>query len=110
MALVIRTQRYGQKKRPFYRIVVTEKANRRDGRFLEILGTYNPLVDPAAVTLKEDRVRHWVGEGAKASELCASLIKKNIPNLLEEREKAQREKIIARRKARKEKLKAKKAA
>lgn len=109
MAVVLRLARHGQKKRPTYRIVAADRQARRDGRFIEILGTYNPVVEPAAVTLKEDRIRHWVGEGAKQSALVRSLIKKNIPGLVEEKETLQREKIQARRKKRKAQLKAKSA-
>lgn len=101
MAVVIRMARHGQKKRPFYRLVATEKEFRRDGRFHEIIGTYNPMSDPPEVNLKEDRVRYWIGNGAQPSQMVRSLVNKKIPGLIEEREKAQREKIIARRKQRK---------
>ena len=82
-------------------MVAAEHEARRDGRFLEIIGTYNPMVDPPALEIKEDRVRHWVAKGAKPSELVRSLIKQTVPNLVEEKEKAQRDKIVERRKARK---------
>ena len=101
MAVTLRLARHGQKKRPFYRIVATDKESRRDGRYLEIVGTYNPMVDPPLVSLKEDRVRYWVESGAQTSGLVASIIKKNIPNFLEERTRAKLEKIQASRKARK---------
>jgi small subunit ribosomal protein S16 len=64
MSVKIRLARHGAKKRPFYRIVVADEDCRRDGRFLEIVGTYNPLPDPADVTLKEERVKYWIGQGA----------------------------------------------
>lgn len=98
----MRLARYGQKKRPFYRIVAADEECRRDGRFLEIVGTYNPMVDPAAVVLKEDRVKKWIQNGARPSTMVRSLIRKNIPGMIEERENHQLEKVRARRKARKQ--------
>lgn len=70
MALAMRLSRGGRKARPFYRIVVTDKRNARDGRYIERLGTYNPLLgkdDPQRVVLNEERIKHWLGEGAEAS-------------------------------------------
>jgi small subunit ribosomal protein S16 len=72
----IRLRRMGAKKRPFYRIVAAEHSNKRDGRYIEILGTYNPLVDPAEVVVKEDRVQHWLSNGAQPSETVEGLLKK----------------------------------
>jgi small subunit ribosomal protein S16 len=76
MAVRIRLARHGAKKRPFYRIVVADGESPRDGRFLEIVGTYDPLQDPAQVTLKEDRVEFWMGQGATPSDTVRSLLKK----------------------------------
>jgi small subunit ribosomal protein S16 len=76
MAVRIRLARHGAKKRPFYRIVVADGESPRDGRFLEILGTYDPVQDPAKVTLKEDRVKFWMGQGATPSDTVRSLLKK----------------------------------
>ena len=76
MAVRIRLARRGAKKKPFYRIVVADSECPRDGRFLEIVGTYDPLQDPAAVTLKTERVQHWMGEGAKPTDTVNSLLKK----------------------------------
>lgn len=76
MAVRIRLARHGAKKRPFYRIVVADGESPRDGRFLEIVGTYDPLQDPAQVTLKEDRVEFWMGKGATPSDTVRSLLKK----------------------------------
>lgn len=76
MAVRIRLARRGSKKKPFYRIVVADSECKRDGRFLEILGTYDPLKDPAAVAFKEDRVRHWLGLGALPTDTVRSLLKK----------------------------------
>jgi len=58
----------GKKKRPFYRIVAAESRRARDGRFLEVLGTYNPIEVPAVVTVKEERLSHWLNEGAEPSD------------------------------------------
>ena len=74
--LRIRLTRMGAKKKPFYRVVVTERRGARDGRFVEILGHYNPRTNPPAVTLNMDRVQHWVEKGAKPSETVNSLINK----------------------------------
>lgn len=77
MAVKIRLARHGAKKRPFYRIVVTDGASPRDGRFLENIGTYNPLRDPAEVTLKTDRVQYWLQQGAIPTDTVRSLLKNN---------------------------------
>ena len=76
MALRIRLARYGAKKRPFYRIVVANSEFPRDGRFLEIIGTYDPRQDPAAVTVKEELLSQWVDRGATPTDTVASLLKK----------------------------------
>lgn len=65
--LMIRLARTGARKQPHYRVVVIEKARRRDGRFLEIVGTYNPRTSPATVDLKRERIAHWVSKGARLS-------------------------------------------
>ena len=77
--LRIRLTRMGAKKKPFYRIVVTERQQARDGSFLEILGHYNPVANPPAIELNMDRVRHWIDRRAQPSETVASLMKKAIP-------------------------------
>ena len=78
MALKIRLQRHGASHKPSYRMVVTETAARRDGRFVEILGTYNPQAvrKEDELRLKLDRVDHWTSVGAKASDTAASLIRR----------------------------------
>jgi small subunit ribosomal protein S16 len=76
MSVKIRLARHGSKKRPFYRIVVADNDFKRDGRFLEIVGTYNPLLDPAEVTVKQERVKHWMDLGAKPSDTVNSILKK----------------------------------
>ena len=76
MSVKIRLARYGAKKKPFYRIVAADTQYPRDGRFLEVVGTYNPMVDPAEVKLHEDKLRVWLGKGATPTVTVASLIKK----------------------------------
>lgn len=73
MAVHIRLLRMGKKKQPFYRIVAADSRRARDGRFLEVLGTYNPIQKPALVNLFEDRVTKWLDEGAIPSDTVRSL-------------------------------------
>ena len=79
MSVKIRLARHGAKKKPFYRIVVADSESPRDGRFLEAVGTYNPLKDPAEVTLKGERITYWIGKGAIPTDTVRSLIKKEAP-------------------------------
>jgi small subunit ribosomal protein S16 len=76
MAVKIRLARYGTKKKPFYRIVVADSRYSRDGRFLEIVGNYNPLLKTDQTTLKEDRIKYWMDEGAIPTDTVKSLLKK----------------------------------
>jgi small subunit ribosomal protein S16 len=76
MPVKIRLARHGAKKKPFYRIVVSDSEAPRDGRFLETVGTYNPLCDPAEITLKQDRVQYWMEQGAIPTDTVMSIIKK----------------------------------
>jgi small subunit ribosomal protein S16 len=71
--------RHGTKNRPFYRIVVAHGEKARNGRFLEIVGTYDPTTDKNPVTLKADRIRHWLDKGAQPSDTVRQLIKKHLP-------------------------------
>jgi small subunit ribosomal protein S16 len=73
--LAIRLMRMGAKKRPSYRIVVKEKQSKRDGAFLENLGTYNPTREPAEITLKAERVRYWIEKGAQPTDTVRQIIK-----------------------------------
>jgi small subunit ribosomal protein S16 len=75
MSVQIRLARHGSKKSPFYRIVVTDTRNPRDGRFLENLGTFNPTVEPPVVDIKHDRLSFWQSKGAKPSATLAKVIK-----------------------------------
>ncbi len=76
MSVKIRLTRHGSKKRPFYRIVIADSRSPRDGRFIEIVGHYNPTVDPPEVVLKNDRVSYWMSQGAKPSDTVKQLMKK----------------------------------
>ena len=69
----IRLRRIGLKGQPSYRIVAADKESPRDGRFLEILGFYNPRTEPSTITLKEDRIYHWMSNGAQPSESVTQL-------------------------------------
>lgn len=71
----IRLRRVGFRNQPSYRIVVAEKESPRDGRFLEIVGSYNPRSNPSMLEIKEDRIYHWLSKGAKPSESVTSLFK-----------------------------------
>jgi small subunit ribosomal protein S16 len=76
MAVKIRLTRMGTKKKPFYRIVVADSEAPRDGRFIEIVGNYDPLKDPAEINLKVERIEDWLSKGAKPSVTVLSLLKK----------------------------------
>jgi small subunit ribosomal protein S16 len=75
--LAISLMRMGAKGKPFYRVVVKEKRSKRDGKYIEQLGTYDPMKDPAEVKLNQERVQYWIGVGAQPTETAASLIKKS---------------------------------
>lgn len=77
MAVRIRMQRMGRKKRPCYRIVAADRESPRDGRFIELLGTYDPLQEPPVLKLKNDRIAYWIQQGATASDTVRSLIKRS---------------------------------
>jgi len=101
MALKIRLTRQGAKKRPFYRIVVADVRSPRDGRYLEIVGTYNPMLgkdDENRISLKEDRIKHWMGVGAQPTDRVgkflaaagiAGKVERNNPNKAKPKAKAQ---------------------
>ena len=72
----IRLRRMGAKKKPFYRIVVAHKDSPRDGRFIEIVGTYDPRTQPETVELKTDRVNHWLSQGAQPSDSVGRMLRK----------------------------------
>lgn len=72
--LMIRLKRIGARKQPYYRVVVIEKERARDGRPVEVVGTYNPRTSPATVDLKRERVDYWISKGAKMSERVNKLV------------------------------------
>ncbi|MBC2695454.1 MAG: 30S ribosomal protein S16 [Desulfobacteraceae bacterium] len=76
MPVKIRLARHGAKKRPFYRIVVADVESPRDGKYLEAVGSYNPLKNPAEVSLKEERIRYWMDQGAIPTNTVKSFFKK----------------------------------
>jgi len=76
MAVHLRLQRFGAKRRPYYRIVATDSRNKRDGRFLEQIGIYDPMKDPVAIRLTTDRLDYWLSVGAQPTDTVRSLIRK----------------------------------
>ncbi len=76
MSVKLRLQRRGAKGAPFYRIVATDSRSPRNGRFLEIVGTYDPNQEPAQLRLKLDRVEYWIGVGAQPTDTVASLLRR----------------------------------
>ena len=75
--VMIRLARVGARKQPYYRIVVIEKDRARNGRSIEVVGTYNPRTNPATVDLKHDRIAYWRGVGAKLTPIMEKLVEKN---------------------------------
>jgi len=76
MSVKIRLARFGAKKKPFYRVVVADSESPRDGKYLEKVGTYNPLLDPVEIKLNSERIKYWMDQGATPSDTVKSLIKK----------------------------------
>jgi len=108
MALKIRLRKQGRTNRPFYRMVVTDSRNPRDGRYVETLGWYNPHESDADKNMRisEDRVEHWLAQGAVLSEKAKALVAQVAPSVV----KAMKEKTLERRKKAAAKRKARKAA
>jgi len=75
--LAIRLRRAGSKRRPFFRVVVTEHSSPREGRFVEVIGHYNPRTQPETLVLDRDRLAHWLSSGAAASDTVRTLIARN---------------------------------
>jgi len=73
---MIRLSRRGARKQPYYRVVVIEKDRARDGRSVEVVGTYNPRTNPASVNLKQDRIEYWRSKGAQLSDTVNRLLSK----------------------------------
>lgn len=76
MATKIRLMRVGRKKRPFYRIVVSDSRSRRDGAFIEIIGTYNPLLETPEIKINEEKAMKWLGDGAIPTDTAKNLMSK----------------------------------
>ena len=76
--LSIRMRRTGSKKRPFYRVVVAEGRDPREGSFLEVLGTYNPRTKPAKVEIDRERITHWIKNGARPSDSVRTLLARHL--------------------------------
>ncbi|WP_324823767.1 30S ribosomal protein S16 [Sinanaerobacter sp. ZZT-01] len=77
MAVKIRLKRMGANKKPFYRVVVADSRSPRDGKFIEEIGYYNPLVDPADIKIDAEKAKKWIGTGAQPTETVRSLFKKS---------------------------------
>jgi small subunit ribosomal protein S16 len=77
--LMIRLARIGARKQPYYRVVVIEKERARNGRSVEVVGTYNPRTNPATLDLKRERIDYWVSKGAQLSETVSRLLAKPAP-------------------------------
>lgn len=76
MAVKIRLRRMGAKKNPFYRVVVADSRFPRNGRFIEEIGTYNPMVEPADIKIDSDKAKEWIANGAQPTESVKSLLKR----------------------------------
>lgn len=106
MALKIRLRQQGRTNRTFYRLVVTDSRSPRDGKYVEALGWYNPIeeTDDKKMSIKTDRVRHWLNAGAQLTEKAENLVRKRDPQIIQdkiEKERDRRRKILAKRKAKK---------
>ena len=78
MAVKIRLRRMGAKKAPFYRIVVADSRYPRDGRFIEEIGTYDPLKEPAEIKVDADKAKQWIANGAQPTDTVKDLLKKSV--------------------------------
>ena len=77
MAVKLRLTRLGAKKNPFYRVVVADSRYPRDGRFIEVIGTYNPMTEPAEIKIDADKAKKWIANGAQPTDTVKSLLKKS---------------------------------
>ncbi len=77
MAVKIRLRRIGAKKNPFYRVVVADSRSPRDGRFIEEIGTYDPMKDPAEIKIDSEKAKKWIENGAQPTETVRTLLKKS---------------------------------
>lgn len=103
MAIKIRLRQQGRNNRPFYRLVVADVRSPRDGKYIEALGWYNPYLADQSFSVNEERVKHWISQGAEVSENVEALLKRaapGIPKGIAQREVARRAKALQKRKAR----------
>ena len=84
MAVRIRLSRFGRKKQPFYRIVVQNSEARRDGKFLEIVGTYNPMTEPNELNIQQEKLQSWLDKGAEPTTTVKSLLARNAARTVAE--------------------------
>jgi len=77
MAVKIRLRRMGAKKAPFYRVVVADSRYPRDGRFIEEIGTYNPMTEPSEIKIDSDKAKKWIADGAQPTDSVKALLKKS---------------------------------
>ena len=77
MAVKMRLTRMGAKKAPFYRVIIADSRSPRDGRFIDTIGTYNPLTNPVEIKLDAEKAKKWLGNGAQPTETVKSLLKKS---------------------------------
>ncbi|MBQ2765516.1 MAG: 30S ribosomal protein S16 [Clostridia bacterium] len=77
MAVKLRLTRLGAKKNPFYRVVVADSRYPRDGRFIEVIGTYNPMTEPAEIKIDADKAKKWIANGAQPTDTVKALLKKS---------------------------------
>ena len=77
MAVKMRLKRMGAKKRPFYRIVVADSRSPRDGKFIDLIGTYNPLTNPAEIKIDNEKAREWIKNGAQPTDTARALLVKS---------------------------------
>ncbi len=77
MAVKLRLTRIGAKKNPYYRVVVADSRYPRDGRFIDIIGTYNPMVSPAEITIDAEKAKTWIKNGAQPTDTVKALLKKS---------------------------------
>ena len=104
MAVTLRLSRTGVRGNACYRIVASTKGSKRDGKFLEVIGTFYPMVNPPKLTMKEDRMKHWIEQGALPTSVVRDIIRKSVPGYIEGKEDHRRKKIQAARKARKARM------
>ena len=104
MSVCIKLSRGGVPGKPIYRIVASTKGAKRDGKFLEVLGQYNPNTQPYTYKLAEEKVKKWIELGAQPTLVVRNIIKKQMPGLLEKRSEHQLSKIKAARKKRKARI------